>query len=675
MLCLYSNINYFFHMYKKTLLKFFLFLSLSSFFIFSNVSQAATTGTTVATVNIDSAKISSQEGNSFNVVFTISNKEGIQNGVFYGVQLVSKTNNQIIVDEKVFDDSMNMPENSNIQKAFSYQAPGVLSGKYQLFLIVKNKQDFPFAFYPLGDVSLTPFASGVVISPETCTLNDGLKTGAITQPVLLTSRSQKLTLSCSATNTGSSDVSMAPEVETKLYSAFGEKVQTAKIDSTSISFKPKEKKTFSVLIPLADKPQKYNIKFSLVSGAGSSNSVEAFYTLRGNTATISNLSLDKDYYKRGEIAALSIVWTSPMHKVLVEASLYNKLGMKCASPINQDLVSGQLEILMPVNTSCDNPSVSVTLKDTKGNVLDKKDFSVQSSSENRPDANIYLTLVLVLGALAIVVIYLKRNNMKNDTSISGTNSGVPMSAFLPIIILAGVLSLVPLNKASANTVVYYSGPGNSVQSTVTVSPYTYNPSNPINLSWNICNNYVTELPVSLDAINDIGLGGSNPSSTLKPASALPAGTCTGTLFDNTSFTTPSSQGIYNISFSTGVYTPDTQNPNLYVSNMSLATILTDLKINSVQPTLTGDGGGYPVPPGNARSGIITMGSVVPIHVEWYLASYNPGGNITVFDTNGANAGCTIQQVGDPDPTYDFSDVDLTGSWPLTIVIQDGEYCF
>jgi hypothetical protein len=52
----------------------------------------------------------------------------------------------------------------------------------------------------------------------------------------------------------------------------------------------------------------------------------------------------------------------------------------------------------------------------------------------------------------------------------------------------------------------------------------------------------------------------------------------------------------------------------------------------------------------------------------------PGGHINIFDKYGNLSGCVIQQQGDPDPTYEIYNVDMTGPSPLLIEILDGEYC-
>ncbi len=54
----------------------------------------------LATVNIQNAKIVSQKDNTFNISFSLSNREGVQSGVKYGIELIK--DNKYVVDEKIF---------------------------------------------------------------------------------------------------------------------------------------------------------------------------------------------------------------------------------------------------------------------------------------------------------------------------------------------------------------------------------------------------------------------------------------------------------------------------------------------------------------------------------------------------------------------------------------------
>lgn len=543
-------------MHIKTFLAVLLF-SLLSFSIAIPAFAASSAGVLVATVNIQEATIASQQDNTIRAFFTLTNGEGVQSGVRYGVQLYSETTKgKVLVDEKVYDETLNLAENTSVRKSISYTAPVTLSGSYQLVLISKNAANFPFAIYPLGKVTFTASTKGMVITPDSCTatLDKKPKVYSLKDTLMLNSPLQIVVLTCVATNTGTAAVSTVPKIVTKERSSYGEIVQTGPVVTSALTFKAGEKKSFSLVLPLAQKPQTYVASLSFVTGDISSNSIPVTYSIPGASATISNLSLDKDFYKRGETAALSLIWSGSTPNISAEVKLMNSLGLNCAKPIEQAVTPATIEVLIPITASCRDPHVVVALKDSSGTVLDQKEFSATTTSTAGGDKTLFI-VVIIFAALAIAGIYLKRH--KKSTIVPIENNSVPMRAILPIIVIAGLMSLVPFAKVSANTTVYTSGPGGSVQSIVSVNPVVYGPNDPVNITWEIHNNHTSSLPISLTAKNDIGLGTSNPSLILLAPTSIAAGASRSD-FDFVTFhapATPASSGSYAIKFETGVDAP------------------------------------------------------------------------------------------------------------------------
>jgi hypothetical protein len=122
----------------------------------------------VSTVNIQDTKIKEQVNNIFQISFNISNKQGLQSGVKYGVQLVSGDNNQTVVDEKIYDEVLTVAPNTTINKSIVYSAPENISGNYRLLVIVTNSSGFPFGVTSAGKVTLSASSKAVYISPESC---------------------------------------------------------------------------------------------------------------------------------------------------------------------------------------------------------------------------------------------------------------------------------------------------------------------------------------------------------------------------------------------------------------------------------------------------------------------------------------------------------------------------
>lgn len=159
--------------------------------------------------------------------------------------------------------------------------------------------------------------------------------------------------------------------------------------------------------------------------------------LSGPNATIMNLSLDKDYYKKGETATLSLIstsiWNDPQSRIkdantlsnfVVKATILNDKGEKCINPINQPLIrnikSSVTEIPVLISKDCLNPNVSVTILDDKGNILDQKDFNVKSSSVPAGEKSSSLTLIFLIGILVVagIALYFKNLKKKQNETIS-----------------------------------------------------------------------------------------------------------------------------------------------------------------------------------------------------------------------------------------------------------------
>ncbi len=422
-------------LFKNILSSLFVFLLLISPAFSYAVEPAPATPTSTATlvseVDIRDARIMSQEGNTFNIAFSIVNGKGLQSGVKYGVQLIPETG-KYIADEKAYDESVTLYENSTEKREIVYKAPSQLSGSYNLMLTSGNENNFPFGMALLGKVKLSPASKGVTIDNSSCFLQiEGEKASpkyTLTQYVDIDDE-EILKLTCTATNTTDKALSLTPFFETKHYNVFGKPAQQSGGDYTPITFKKAEKKTFSIKLPRGTTPQFYDIKVSLVGADTSSNAVKANYIVRGISGILQKLSLDKDYYSMGDKGMVTVLWSASAGNfarsgvkypvapnVSFNAKITNKNGVSCASPIEQVLTrtgqDPQTIIEFKSKLSCINPKVSATLTDDKGNVLDQKEFSFTTSEGSMPkpmSSKSVLIIVMIVVAVVVITILMKKN--------------------------------------------------------------------------------------------------------------------------------------------------------------------------------------------------------------------------------------------------------------------------
>lgn len=387
----------------------------------------------VATVNIEEARVLSQTGNTFNIAFSLSNRNGLQTGVKYGVALVAENANYI-ADEKVFDESITLYEHTTTKREVTYVAPTSLGGNYTLLLISKNENDLTLGTVSLGQITLTSSTKGLQILNDSCYLQVEDEKGGprytISQGVDI-DESETLRLTCTAINNTTNTVSMTPYFQTKYFSVYGKVVPQIGGDYKDISFNKGEKKSFSVLLPKGNSPQSYNVTFSLNDATTSSNNIYVGYVIRGLNANILKLSLDKDYYRAGDTGTMSVLWsvvsgnlgrsnskTEVAPEVAFNATITNNKGDKCSEVISQKLVRDskdpQTHISFKTKTTCLNPIVSTSIIDDKGNTIYQKDFSFTSNPEKKEKQP--LTLPIIIGLVLVVIIGIAISMKKKKVS-------------------------------------------------------------------------------------------------------------------------------------------------------------------------------------------------------------------------------------------------------------------
>ena len=429
------------NLFKSSILGSLVFLSL----FFYTVSNAApksedtlpiAKGVLVASVDIKNAKIVFQDGKNFKISFTIANGEGIQAGVKYGIKLFPDGTNPYLADEKVYDESLTLQPNSSVSREVTYTPPTNLSGSYIILLESKNESGFPFGNFVVGTIKLTASTKGVQILPGSCTVKistdkDG-KQYAITKTIEINPE-ESLSLTCTAINNSPTPVSVNPIFDTKYSSSYGEHAPQTPVDNEVIKFEKNQKRNFTINLPKGDIAKPYNLKVTLSDGENISNEVSVNYIIRGLSATIQQVSLDKDYYRVGEKAELSLVWfgsgmgDGTGSNVSLNTSITNKKGRECIEPNTQiivrDISNPANKLSFPVKTTCEDPLVKVVISDREGNVLDQKEF--QFKTLKIPKSNVSNALnhkYIIPGVIALIIIagigiYMNRKKKINSVKM------------------------------------------------------------------------------------------------------------------------------------------------------------------------------------------------------------------------------------------------------------------
>ena len=416
---------------------------------------------TVATVNIYDARIDFQDGNRIKLVFNLANREQAQPDVRYSVQLIKRENeDQTVVDEYIYSEVLSLGENQVIPKEIEYLAPQYLSGEFEVWLIAKNQNGLTFATVNPGKITFNGDNQYLEIDPKSCylTVNEEDKHYMLEEGVDVKSE-EKLIAHCDIINHNDSAVSFTPKFKTYWRTTFGQEVSTNQEDGDSQTLNAQEKRQFSFIIPKAQTPQAYDTVLELNKF---SNKINFHYVLRGLSATIQNLRLDKDYYQKGGVAKVSFFWSASadnfpgsrlgktdngkMFADIKVSSLKNQTCFSLQKELDENL--GVVEYESMVDVDCQNPVVSVDIKDNNGNILDKKDFSIESksmvsqadNSQVNKKLNIKLVVIIIIALLffiSLVVIIFKRR--------------IGLSTFFTFLILALGFLFGGISDAKADT--------------------------------------------------------------------------------------------------------------------------------------------------------------------------------------------------------------------------------
>lgn len=451
---------------KLSLLVVFLSIFISTPVFAVNPTDKATPGEVMllASVNIQNAKIVSQKGNVFNISFSLSNGAGLQTGVKYGVKLIQESGaGQLTIDERVYDESLTLNPNMTTKKDIVYGAPASLSGSYILMLTSNNSSGFPFGFANLGKVTLTATTKGIEILPETCTLQIiGDKTGktySLVQGVGINGE-ESISLTCEALNSSKVEVTTTPSYEVHSGSSFGDILSQNGGSVDPITFKAGEKTSFSVTLPKATIPQIYNVNFTLNDKDNKSNSIDVNYMVLGVSATIDNVSLDKDYYNKGDTALLSLIYTSNASSpISSKIQISNSKGKSCAEPQTQTLTQPiplKIDTSIVITSSCIDPKITATLTDDKGVVLAQKEFNVKTTSAVPAQASNKIIIYVIIALLIIIILFIYFKKKKNLPSTQPTNN-ISMSIIFPFLLLVALFGFIPTDKVSADTYKFTDG--------------------------------------------------------------------------------------------------------------------------------------------------------------------------------------------------------------------------
>ncbi len=490
---------------KQTQSLFTRFLFAVSFFFTCTVFVSAQTLpppqepqlTLVATVNVQDISLIKQEGNTFTIAFNISNREGAQPKVIYAVNLIQQDSkgNFNIVDQKIYDnDTLSLSANDSVHKEIIYTAPSYLNGSYTIDVMARNHDGLILGENGISTpITLNGTNEYINIDQSSCFLIVEGEKGNIRYTLdqgVDISKDETLIAQCSIKNTFKTVKTIVPVFETRYRSTFGKVINTEKQNPIILS--AGKTLDFTAKLPKLSDPQAYDAILTFVNEKNEqiSSPVDFHYVLQGESATIQNLTFDKDAYQKGDMAKMIFFWSGTAsnfpgarEKVAdISAKLYatftmtDDKGNSCSDTlvkaVNAEQQGGVEHLDFSITTKlCQNPTVHATITNKEGKILAGNTYTVKTKNPSREIAQeamstepesgisslvIYGSVILFL-IVAFALYIIKKNRHVGTMILFG--------------ILVGVGAFADVSPALADTLVitFYPHSGTIVRTTMVVN--------------------------------------------------------------------------------------------------------------------------------------------------------------------------------------------------------------
>ncbi|OGD68457.1 hypothetical protein A2996_01560 [Candidatus Campbellbacteria bacterium RIFCSPLOWO2_01_FULL_34_15] len=466
----------------------------------------------LADISLYDGKILRQDKNDFGLSFNIVNHGDVQPQIKYVVELVDK--NGFPVHKQYYEDVFSLNTGEDIVKEIKYTAPSNLKGEFEIIVSSGNEKGLDYGFVSFGIVNIDG-DGGLLINPFSCKLKIGEELFAVNQGIDIDRSTESPVMECDIVNSSQNKISFIPVINIRERSSFGQSVEEKKFPEVELL--AGETKTLEFDVPLPEKPQAYDGDLILQNKLGNnlSNMIPLHFVIRGESATVQNVSLDKDSYKEDEKINITFVLSGSAQNFLdarvrdqqqqelfafvsITTGVFDRLcGEK---EIKAD--SGVLNMEIVSLRDCKNPVIKAQVKNAEGNVLDENIFYVETKEDKSFGWAIYVLIGVIV--LAGIAIYLKKIGVK----------------FFMTVFLLGFGIFFGGNSVEATTVSWNPG-GSFLTDTVTIvydmtgyrsydsadSRYVYYSIDDVKasmkLTWNVCNNSISYMQgaVKIDTNN------------------------------------------------------------------------------------------------------------------------------------------------------------------------------
>ena len=262
----------------------------------------------IATTNITEAKVTKQENTVLEVTYTVNNETGIQTDIRASLGLLDAKN--AMVEEQRENAVFSLGENEEKVRTITIEIPTFLKGEFTPVVSLATEAGLFLSVHPLQEKITVSGIDSNWIDFQACYLTvTGDEKKYFAGQGVDVAANEELLAHCSAQNMSAQSQTVTPSIAEYRRSSFGKKMNEYKVDP--VTFDSSEKKEIVFTVVKNSEPQAYTQKVALLNENGKKVSDETsfHYVLQGESATIQNIVLDKNAYKKGEVATITFTST------------------------------------------------------------------------------------------------------------------------------------------------------------------------------------------------------------------------------------------------------------------------------------------------------------------------------------------------------------------------------
>ncbi|KKR20858.1 MAG: hypothetical protein UT50_C0015G0011 [Candidatus Moranbacteria bacterium GW2011_GWA2_39_41] len=430
----------------------------------------------IATTNLYDAKVVSQDGNKIKLAFDINNRDGIQSDIRYAVSLLKLDKDGQVIDEqglKNYQEVIAVGQGETIKKEIVYDAPEYLFGEYMIAIYLKSGDSLILGLGRAGKVVLNGSAGYLSIDRNSCYIKVEGENGDKKYELLAgvdVNNDENIIGYCQVKNNFQKDINFTADFTNHYRTTVGDVVEAESRNNPKMSFTAGESREIYFSIPKAKQPQAYDavMVFKDEFGKKISNEVIFHYVLRGASATVQNVVLEKNSYVAGEIANGTFNWSGSadsfygsrkggtgIGEATIEIYLSDEAGNLCSDKFKKGISSDPFERSKPVEFSvkiqkdCPLIKINSTIANETGILTQKTSIlfnekniekpKQENKKENFNFEKIALRIVLFMAVLSLILILIFKIKNKNTVGL---------------FLLFGILFLAP-NIVKADTWTYW----------------------------------------------------------------------------------------------------------------------------------------------------------------------------------------------------------------------------